>query len=79
MSGDPLFQLCRNQIPWLLKVLIVLSYSAALFLYLWDKTIPALIVAGLAAAVVSAFFFASTIIAPYNVSGMRIPPACCSG
>ena len=73
MSAIPFFNFAETQIPWLLKVLIVLSYSAALFLYLWDKTIPALIVAGLAAAVVSAFFFASTFIAPYNVSGMRIP------
>jgi predicted acyltransferase len=73
MSAIPFFNFAETQIPWLLKVLIVLSYSAALFLYLWDKTIPALIVAGIAAAVVSAFFLAGTVIAPYNVSGMRIP------
>ncbi len=73
MSAIPFFNFAETQIPWLLKVLIVLSYSAALFLYLWDKTIPALIVAGVTAAIVTGFFLAGSVVAPYNIATMRIP------
>ncbi len=73
MSAIPFFNFAETQIPWLLKILIVLSYSTALFLYLWGKTKPALIVAGVTAAVVTGFWLAGTFIVPYNVAGMRIP------
>ena len=37
MSAIPFFNFAETEIPYLLKILIVLSYSTALFLYLWDK------------------------------------------
>src|SRR5688572_9372871 len=73
MSAIPFFNFAETQIPFPLKVLIVLSYSAALFLYLWDKIVPARVIAGLTAAVVTGFTLAGTVIGPYNISTMRIP------
>ena len=73
MSAIPFFNFAETEIPYLWKVLIVLSYSNALFLYLWDKPVAALIVAAATAAVVSGFWLAGYVIIPYNVSTMRIP------
>jgi predicted acyltransferase len=73
MSAIPFFNFAETQIPYLLKILIVLSYSAALFLYLWDKPVAALVVAAVTAAVVSGFWLAGYVIVPYDVSTMRIP------
>lgn len=73
MSAIPFFNFADTEIPYLLKIAIVLSYSTALFLYLWDKPIAALIVAVATAAVVSGSWLAGYVIVPYNVSTMRIP------
>lgn len=73
MSAIPFFNFAETQIPFLLKVLIVLSYSSALFLYLWERRAAALIVAAATAAIVSGFWLAGYVIVPYNVSTMRIP------
>ncbi len=73
MSAIPFFNFAETQIPYLLKILIVLGYSAALFLYLWDKPLAALMVAVAAAAVVSGFWLVGYVVVPYNVSTMRIP------
>ncbi|MGD9562578.1 MAG: acyltransferase family protein [Pyrinomonadaceae bacterium] len=73
ISAIPFFNFAETQIPFPLKILIFLSYSAALFLYLWDKPIAALIVAGATAVVVSGFWLAGYVIVPYNVATMRIP------
>lgn len=73
MSAIPFFNFAETQIPYLLKLLIVFAYSAALFLYLWDKTKLALMIAGAAALVVAVCWLAGTVIVPYNVATMRIP------
>ncbi|MGB7209417.1 MAG: DUF5009 domain-containing protein [Pyrinomonadaceae bacterium] len=73
MSAIPFFGFNDTQIPYAVKILIVLGYTAALFFYLWDKTKIALIVAGVTAAVVTGFWLAGSVIVPYNVGTMRIP------
>ena len=73
MSAIPFFNFAETQIPVPVKILAVLGYSAALFLYLWDKTLQALIVAGATAAVVTGFWLFGAVIVPYDVSQMRIP------
>ncbi len=73
MSAIPFFNFAETQIPYALKLLIVLSYSTALFLFLWDKVVPALIIAGVTAAVVTGFTLAGTLVVPYNIATMRIP------
>jgi predicted acyltransferase len=73
MSAIPFFNFADTQIPYLLKIVVVLSYSAALFLYLWDKPVAALIVAAVTAAIVSGFWLADYVIVPYDVATMRIP------
>ena len=72
MSAIPFFAFNDTQIPYAVKVLVVLGYTAALFLYLWDKTKLALIVAATTAAVVAGFWLAGYLIVPYNVGTMRI-------
>jgi predicted acyltransferase len=73
MSAIPFFGFNDTQIPYAVKILIVLGYTAALFFYLWDKTKIALIVAGATAAVVIGFWLVGNVIVPYNVATMRIP------
>lgn len=73
ISAIPFFNFAETTIPYALKILIVLGYSAALFLYLWDKVKIALIVAGVTAGAVTAFWLAGYVVVPYNVSTMRIP------
>lgn len=73
MSAIPFFNFAETTIPFALKILIVLAYSAALFFYLWDKPKIALILAGVTAGVVTAFWLAGYVIVPYDVSTMRIP------
>ena len=72
MSAIPFFKFTDTQIPYAIKVLIVLGYTAALFFYLWDKRKIALIVAGATAAVVTGFWLAGFVIVPYNLGTMRI-------
>ena len=73
MSAIPFFNFAETTIPYAVKVLIVLGYSAALFFYLWDKSKIALIIAGVTAGVVTAFWLAGYVVVPYNVAAMRIP------
>ena len=73
MSAIPFFNFAETTIPYAIKILIVLGYSAALFFYLWDKSKIALIIAGVTAGVVTAFWFAGYVVVPYNVATMRIP------
>src|SRR5687768_8788778 len=67
MSSIPFFNFAETTIPSPVKVLAVLGYSAALFLYLWDKTKIALIVAAVTGLVVTAFWLAGYVVVPYNV------------
>lgn len=72
MSAIPFFAFNDTQIPYAVKILVVLGYTAALFLYLWDKTKLALIVAATTAAVVTVFWLADYLIVPYSIGTMRI-------
>ncbi|HEX6280366.1 MAG TPA: DUF5009 domain-containing protein [Pyrinomonadaceae bacterium] len=73
MSAIPFFNFAETTIPYAIKVLVVLGYSAALFFYLWDRTKIALIVAGVTAGIVTGFWLAGYVVVPYNISTMRIP------
>src|SRR5687768_3423389 len=65
MSAIPFFNFAETTIPYSIKVLIVLGYSAALFYYLWDKSKIALIIAGATAGVVTVFWLAGYLVVPY--------------
>ena len=67
MSAIPFFNFAETTIPYGIKILCVLGYSAALFSYLWDKSKIALIVAGVTAGIVTAFWLAGYVVVPYNV------------
>ncbi len=73
ISMIPFFDFGKTEIPYLVKILLVLSFSAALFLYLWGKRTQAGIVAGVSALIVAAFWLAGTPIVWYNFQMMRIP------
>lgn len=73
MSMIPFFGYADTGIPAVVKVLLVLSFSTALFFYLTDKR---WIAAGIAAAsfiAILIFWLAGTNIAWYNFATMRIP------
>ncbi|MGB7068095.1 MAG: DUF5009 domain-containing protein [Pyrinomonadaceae bacterium] len=73
MSAIPFFDFGKTEIPYIVKILIVIGYSAALFLYLWDKKTIALIVTVATAGIVTFFWLAGYLVVPYNVGTMRIP------
>jgi predicted acyltransferase len=73
MSAIPFFNFAETTIPYALKVLIVLGYSAALFFYLWDKVKLSLVIAGVTAGLVTVFWLSGYTVVPYNVGTMRIP------
>ncbi len=74
MSMIPFFQFNDTTgIPYSIKILLVLSFSAALLLYLLEKKTAAAITAGVSALVVLGFYFAGATIVWYNFSTMRIP------
>ena len=74
MSMIPFFQFNDTTgIPYAIKILLVLSFSAALLLYLMDKKTAAAITAGVSALVVLGFYFGGATIVWYNFSAMRIP------
>lgn len=73
ISAIPFFNFAETTIPYALKILIVLAYTVALFLYLWEKKTAALIVAGITAGMVTGFWLAGYVVVPYNVGMMRIP------
>jgi predicted acyltransferase len=74
MSMIPFFQFNDSTgIPYALKIVLVLSFSAALLLYLLEKKTAAAITAAVSAATVLVFYFAGAEILWYNFSTMRIP------
>ncbi len=74
MSMIPFFQFNDSTgIPYAIKILLVLSFSAALLLYLLERRIAAAITAGVSALVVLGFYLGGAEIVWYNFSTMRIP------
>lgn len=73
ISAIPFFNFGETTIPFFVKLVAVLAYSAALFFYLWDKSKLALVVAASTAAVITAFWLGGYVVVPYNVGAMRIP------
>ncbi len=74
MSMIPFFQFNDSTgIPYAIKILLVLSFSTALLLYLLEKRTAAAITAGASALVVLGFYLAGAEIVWYNFSTMRIP------
>jgi len=73
ISMIPFFDFGKTSIPYLVKIILVLSFSAALFLYLWGKRTQAAIVAGVSALLLAVFWMAGTPIVWYNFGTMRIP------
>ena len=74
MSMIPFFQFNDSTgIPYAIKILLVLSFSAALLLYLLEKKTAAAITAGASALIVLGFYFSGATIVWYNFPGMRIP------
>ena len=74
MSMIPFFQFNDSTgIPYAIKILLVLSFSGALLLYLLEKKTAAAITAAASALVVLGFYFAGGEIAWYNFATMRIP------
>ena len=74
MSMIPFFQFNDSTgIPYAIKILLVLSFSAALFLYLLEKKTAAAITAAASTLVVLGFYFAGGEIVWYNFATMRIP------
>ena len=74
MSMIPFFQFNDTTgIPFVVKILLVLSFSAALLLYLMEKRNAALVTAAGSALTVLVFYFAGGEIVWYNFATMRIP------
>ena len=74
ISMIPFFQFNDSTgIPYALKILLVLSFSTALFLYLLEKKTAAAITAAASAVIVLGFYFAGGEILWYNFATMRIP------
>jgi predicted acyltransferase len=74
MSMIPFFQFNDSTgIPYAIKILLVLSFSAALLLYLLEKKTVAAIIGATSAVTVLAFYFGGAEIVWYNLSTMRIP------
>ena len=74
ISAIPFFQFNDSVgIPYALKILLLLSFSTALFLYLLEKKTAAAITAAASAVIVLGFYFAGAEILWYNFATMRIP------
>ena len=74
MSMIPFFQFNDTPgIPYAIKILLVLSFSAALLLYLLEKKRVAAVVAAASALIVLGFYFTGSPVIWYNFAGMRIP------
>jgi predicted acyltransferase len=74
MSMIPFFQFNDTTgIPYVVKILLVLSFSAALLLYLLERRTAAAITAAASALTVLIFYFAGGEVVWYNFSTMRIP------
>ncbi len=74
MSMIPFFQFNDSTgIPYAIKILLVLSFSTALLLYLLDKKKIAAITVGASALILLGFYLWGANIVWYNFAGMRIP------
>ncbi len=73
MSMIPFFAFTNTGIPTIIKVLLVISFSAALFFYLTDRRAIAAAVGCVSALIVIGFWAGGTDIVWYNFSTMRIP------
>jgi predicted acyltransferase len=74
MSMIPFFQFNDTTgVPYGIRILLVLSFSAALLLYLMEKKTAAAVTAGISALVVLGFYFGGATIPWYDFSTMRIP------
>jgi predicted acyltransferase len=74
MSMIPFFQFNDTTgIPYAIKIVLVLSFSAALLLYLMERKTTAAVIGGLSALTVLVFYFAGGDIVWYNFAAMRIP------
>src|SRR5687768_11130001 len=74
MSMVPFFQFNDTTgIPYAIKILLVLSFSAALLLYLLEMKTAAAITGAVSALTILAFYFGGATIVWYNFSTMRIP------
>ena len=73
MSMIPFFVFGETSLPQIVKLVIMLAFSAALFFYLIDKKKLAAIIGGVTALLVLVLYFAGTEFVWYNFSTMRIP------
>ncbi|HEX6124502.1 MAG TPA: DUF5009 domain-containing protein, partial [Pyrinomonadaceae bacterium] len=74
ISTIPFFQFNDSSgIPYAIRILLVLSFAAALLLYLIERRTAAAITAGISALTVLVFYFAGGEIVWYNFATMRIP------
>ncbi len=74
MSMIPFFQFNDTTgIPYAIKILLVLSFSAALLFYLLEKKTIAAIIAVASALTLAGFYLAGANIVWYNFGTMRIP------
>ncbi|MCA1589476.1 MAG: DUF5009 domain-containing protein, partial [Acidobacteria bacterium] len=74
MSMIPFFQFNDTTgIPYAIRIILFISVSAALLLYLLEKKAAAAVTAGLSALAILIFYFAGAEIAWYNFSTMRVP------
>ncbi len=73
MSMIPFFVFAETGLPQLVKLLIMLGFSAALFLYLAEKKRLAAAVGGVSALTVLVLWMAGTQFAWYDFGTMRIP------
>lgn len=73
ISMIPFFSFGNTAIPGVIKVLLVLSFSAALFFYFTDRPTVAAITAGVSAITILIFWLAGTDIEWYHFATMRIP------
>lgn len=74
ISMIPFFQFNDSTgIPYWLRILLFLAFSAALYLYFIDRKRDAAIVAGISALTIIGFYASGATILWYNFSTMRIP------
>lgn len=74
MSMIPFFQFNdTTAIPYAIRIILVLSFSAALLLYLLEIKTAAAITAAVSAVIVLVFYFTGGDIVWYNFATMRIP------
>jgi len=73
MSMIPFFDFTKTEIPYLVKIALVLAFSAAIFLYLIGKKTEAAIAAGVSAVTILTFYLSGSLVIWYNFETMRIP------